>query len=170
MNFRIIFIALLFFSYLFSSPYITANRMLEHANDHDAETLIGYIDFPALRDSVKNQLKKLLQVEMPSELQRRILSAINSPSSKLLTVEEMIDRAVTDKSLRALLVNMKDNKDGLESLLTEVSMGWHGFKEFAVTVKRRREVKFILSRNKLVFWKLTAAILPIRQAYLQRAI
>ena len=170
MNFRIFFIALILISYLLSSPYIIANRMLEAANDHDAETLIGYIDFPALRDSVRKQLEKLLPVEMPSELQRRILSAINSPSSKLLTVKEMIDIVVTDKSLRALLVNMKDNKAGLESLLTEVSMGWRGFGEFAVTVKRRREVKFIMSRDKLIFWKLTAAILPIRQAYLQRAI
>ena len=170
MNFRIVFIALVFISYLFSSPYIVANRMLDAAHEHDAETLIGYIDFPALRDSVKDQLKKLLQIEMHGELQRRILAAISSPSTKLLTIEEMIDLAVTDKSLRALLVNMKNNKAGLEKLIDEVSMGWRGFGEFTVTVKRRREVKFILSRDKFVFWKLTAAILPIRQEYLQRAI
>ena len=144
--------------------------MLEATNDQNAEKLIRYIDFPAVRDSIKDQLKKLLKLEMPRDLQKVILLAISDPQPKTLEVEEMIDLVITDKSLKALLVNMKNKEAGLDRLLSEVTMGWRGFNEYTVTVKRGREVKFILTRNKLIFWKLTAVVLPIDQIYLQRSI
>lgn len=170
MNIRFILLIGFLGSYLFISPYITVNRMLGATNDHDAEKLIRYIDFPAVRDSVKDQLKKLLKLDMPRDLQKVILLAISAPQPKTLEVEEMIDLVITDKSLRALLVNMKNKEAGLDRLLSEVTMGWHGFNEYTVTVKRGREVKFILTRDKLIFWKLTKVVLPIDQIYLQRRI
>lgn len=170
MNIRFVVVAVLLISYLFSSPYITANNMLRAAKNHDAKTLIRYINFPAVRASVKDQLQKLLSIKMPRELQKVILLSINKPTPKLLTVEAMIDLVITADSLEALLANMKNNKAGLDGLLDKISMGWHGFGEFTVTVERRHEVKFILSREHLVFWKMTAAILPVKQIYLQRAI
>ena len=169
MSFRNTIFVLFFGSYLFSSPYITSRNILQAADDHDAETLISYVDFPAVQDSLKDQLKKLLPLEMPRDLQGAILYAISAPSHELLSVEEMIDLVVSAKSLKALLVNMKNKQPGLKDLLAEVKMGWRNFGEFQLTVKRQQEVKFILSRDRLIFWKITGAILPIRQVYLQRS-
>lgn len=144
--------------------------MLDAANNHDSDKLSRYIDFPSVQDSVKDQLKNLLKIDMPRDLQKVILLAISAPQPKTLTVEEMIDIVISDESLKALLVNMKNKEAGLDRLLTEVTMGWRGFNEYTVTVKRGREVKFILSRNKLIFWKLTAVVLPIDQVYSRRSI
>ena len=168
MSFRTITLILIFGGYLFTSPYLASRNILRAANNQDVETLISYIDFPAVRDSVKDQLKNLLQMDMPSEWQRTILSAVDAPSHKLLTVEQMIDRTVSDKSLKALLANMKNDKAGLKDLLADVKMEWRSFGEFSLTVKRQREVIFILSRDRLIFWKITGTILPIRKVYLQR--
>jgi cbb3-type cytochrome oxidase subunit 3 len=54
----IILIAMLGFAY--ASPYIALDRLKRAANARDAETVNRYVDFPSLRESIKQQITGLL--------------------------------------------------------------------------------------------------------------
>ena len=73
----IVVIAVLGFAY--ASPYIALNNLKRAADARDVQTVNEYVDFPALRDSLKLQIAGLLS---------RRLGADND--SKLATIGAMI--------------------------------------------------------------------------------
>src|SRR6185437_3094520 len=95
----IVVIAVLGFAY--ASPNITLNNLKRAADARDVQTVNEYVDFPALRDSLKLQIAGLLS---------RRLGADNN--SKLATIGAMI--GVT---LIGPLVDAYATPDGVAALL-----------------------------------------------------
>jgi hypothetical protein len=95
----IVVIAVLGFAY--ASPYIALNNLKRAADARDVQTVNEYVDFPALRDSLKLQIAGLLS---------RRLGADNN--SKLATIGAMI--GVT---LIGPLVDAYATPDGVAALL-----------------------------------------------------
>jgi hypothetical protein len=95
----IVVIAVLGFAY--ASPYIALNNLKRAADARDVQTVNEYVDFPALRDSLKLQIAGLLS---------RRLGADND--SKLATIGAMI--GVT---LIGPLVDAYATPDGVAALL-----------------------------------------------------
>lgn len=170
MKIRILLVAVVVVSYLFAAPYIIANKMLSAARNYGSETLIARIDFSAVQASLRNQLRYMLAERLPMDLQRFILAAIRIEAEERLTVSAMIDMCITPESLTSLFTKMKADSDAGRpiDLFGDVSMGWLGFDEFSINVRKRREVKFILTRENVISWKITAAILPLRRFPLQQ--
>ena len=152
-------------AYMFASPYITANRMLKALRHHNAETLNEYIDFDALRQGVRRQLRHVLEQPVPEFWRAVILEAIGA-EQKEMNVAEIIDHAITDESLMNFLQRLKDQRklNVPQDLFADVSMSWHGLGRFAVTIKRNRAVDFILERR-WFSWRLVDAILPLPDRY-----
>ncbi|HEY4297979.1 MAG TPA: DUF2939 domain-containing protein [Paraburkholderia sp.] len=95
----VVVIAALGFAY--ASPYIALNNLKRAADARDAQTVNQYVDFPALRDSLKLQIAGLLT---------RRLDADND--SKMATIGAMI--GVT---LIGPLVDAYATPDGVAALL-----------------------------------------------------
>jgi hypothetical protein len=95
----VVVIAALGFAY--ASPYIALNNLKRAADARDAQTVNQYVDFPALRDSLKQQIAGMLT---------RRLDADND--SKLATIGAMI--GVT---LIGPLVDSYATPDGVAALL-----------------------------------------------------
>ena len=148
-------------AYMFASPYITANRMLKALRHHDAETLNEYIDFEAVRKGVRRQLQYMLQQQVPEFWRMVILDAVGA-EQRPLNVDEIIEQAITAASMTNFLQRLKDQAqlDVPQDLFADISMSWRGIGRFAVTIKRRRAVHFILERSGFS-WRLVDAILPL---------
>ena len=161
MKLRILMIVVLISGYMIASPYITANRMLEALRHHDAETLNEYIDFEAVQRGLRRQLQHVLQQPVPDFWRTVILGAIGAEPQQV-SIEEIIALAVTAESLTNFLQRLRDQAqiDVPQDLFADISMSWRGLGSFAVTVKRRRAVHFILERSGFS-WKLVDAILPL---------
>ncbi len=49
---------------LYASPYIALHQIGKAVERRDAQALSGYVDFPALRESIKGQMMARLQSQM----------------------------------------------------------------------------------------------------------
>ncbi|SIT37929.1 conserved exported hypothetical protein [Paraburkholderia ribeironis] len=95
----IIVVAALGFAY--ASPYIALNNLKRAADARDAQTVNQYVDFPALRDSLKQQIAGLLSRRLDLD-----------SNSKLATIG-----AVIGVTLLGPLVDAYATPDGVAALL-----------------------------------------------------
>jgi hypothetical protein len=53
--------------YIAASPYITVYQMKSAAERHDGEALSEHIEFPSVRQSLKDQMNAMLMKEMAKD-------------------------------------------------------------------------------------------------------
>ncbi|MFM0036058.1 DUF2939 domain-containing protein [Paraburkholderia strydomiana] len=174
----VVVIAALGFAY--ASPYIALNNLKRAADARDAQTVNQYVDFPALRESLKEQIAGMLT---------RRLDADND--SKMATIGAMIgvtligplvDSYATPDGVAALLNGMPPHGDPGEhppAAATETpaspaadtpttattppsrqtTAGYRGLNEFVVTYRRgeaNAHYSAVFRREGLFTWKLAA--------------
>ena len=166
-------IAVLVVGYIFVAPYLTVYQMKVAAEKHDGESLSEYVDFPSLRQNLKDQMNTMLGKEMAKEV------ADDNPFAALgaafggMMVEKMVDAYITPSSITALMkgekLDTKKTGNGSKELQTkpkpfgDVSMSYESFSKFSITMRdgeSNDEAKFIL-RRRGIGWKLTEILLPI---------
>ena len=165
MLFRVLVVASLAGAYIYLTPYILANRLLTAVEARDGEFIAEYVDFEAVRESLRSQLHIYLDEDMPTHLQETILYLIaKQPPDKAMTVSAMINLAITRAGLVAFMQAMqrvsRDPKIA-DDLLGEVSTAWQGFSEYVIKITYRRTVKFVLTHKAIFRWRLTKVILPL---------
>jgi hypothetical protein len=178
----IVVIAVLGFAY--ASPYLALNNLKRAADARDTQTVNQYVDFPALRDSLKQQIVGMLT---------RRLDADND--SKLATIGAMIgvtligplvDAYATPDGVAALLNGMPPHGDPGErppeapataaqapaspaagdatnhaapAQTRQTTAGYRSLNEFVVTYRRGEgdaHYSAIFRREGLFTWKLAA--------------
>jgi hypothetical protein len=175
----VVVIAALGFAY--ASPYIALNNLKRAADARDAQTVNQYVDFPALRESLKEQIAGMLT---------RRLDADND--SKMATIGAMIgvtligplvDSYATPDGVAALLNGMPPRGDPGEhppaaaaetpaspaagdtptTATTppsrQTTAGYRGLNEFVVTYRRgeaNAHYSAVFRREGLFTWKLAA--------------
>lgn len=154
--------------YLAAAPYITVYRMKSAAENRDAETLSEFIEFPSVRQSLKDQLNANIAQEMASdnEMADNPFAAIGSALAGTL-VEKMVDAYVTPAGITRLMAGESLKPDRTDSgnsgrdPFADASMGYQSFDKFAVTVRDDdgEDIKFVLSRRG-IGWRLTDVIVP----------
>jgi Protein of unknown function (DUF2939) len=93
-------------AWAYASPYLVLNRLKHAADVRDAETINQYVDYPALRVSLKQQLAARLARAVGAR-------ADNSPLTQIITgVSTMIGSA-----LIAPVVDVYATPDGVAALL-----------------------------------------------------
>lgn len=154
-------------SYLAGSPYLTVYQMKSAAEKHDGGALSEFIEFPSVRQSLKDQLNAHLADEMAadSEMADNPFSAIGSALAGTLA-EKMVDAYVTPAGITRLMAGSSLSSKGDTSSygsnpLADATMSYQTFDKFAVTVKDDDggNVAFILRRRGMG-WKLTDIIIP----------
>ncbi len=158
--------------YLVATPYITAYQMKVAAEAQDGEALSEFVDFPALRQSLKDQMTVMLRREMAEEvIEGNPLSAIGTVVGGMI-VKGVVDEFVTPAGLMQLMKGKKPDSEppGGEPTgqtpsgpFSDISTSYESFSKFSIITRDPAsdlEVKFIL-RRRGIQWKLTEVILPI---------
>jgi hypothetical protein len=99
----IVVVAALIYGY--ASPYIALDRLKRAADARDAETVNEYVDFPALRDSLKQQVTGLLVRRLDGQHTGNPLAAIGAMIGVAL-IGPLVDAYATPDGVAALLNGM----------------------------------------------------------------
>ncbi|RDK03705.1 DUF2939 domain-containing protein [Paraburkholderia lacunae] len=89
----------------YASPYIALNNLKRAADARDAETVNQYVDFPALRESLKQQVTGLLTHRLDSHGNGNPLAAIGAMIGVAL-IGPLVDAYATPDGVAALLNGM----------------------------------------------------------------
>lgn len=144
----------------FESPLWTLHGMKDAAQSHDADALDAYIDYPALRESLKAELTARMMIEAQKDksgfgaLGMAFGSAVMGP---------MIDGLVSPAGMRAALLASRQQNAGPAASALHVPeqpiIVRRGFSEFVVTTRKEPGSGLIFKRHGLS-WKLSGVELP----------
>jgi hypothetical protein len=163
----------IFAIYVAVAPYITVHQMKAAAESHDGEAMSEHIEFPSVRQSIKDQMNAMLAKNMAEdqEMKDNPFAALGAAFAGMM-VDKMVDAYVTPAGISQLMAGEKpkpqagQGEDGSNSSdhkpLADASMSYESLDKFVVRVKSNDggEEKFILRRRGLI-WKLTDIIVPL---------
>lgn len=166
-------VAAMFAIYVAAAPYITVHQMKSAAESRDAEALSEYIEFPSVRQSLKDQMNAVFMKEMTNELEGNPFAAVGAAFAGMM-VDKMVDAFVTPAGITQLMLGEKPNQtesgesagdfagDSAREPFANASMSYESLSKFIVTVKGDTgdEGKFIL-RRRGIGWKLTEILIPL---------
>ena len=154
--------------YAAATPYITANRIKQAIERKDAVALAEHVDFPAVRQSLKEQLKAVALKEFASDP-----GMADDPFAPLgvafvgVVVDQVIDAVVTPAGVAQLAdtgLPKFDPETGELAPATPVagpvvrdsSMSYDSFSTFSIRIRDRDGVggRLVLRREGLFSWKL----------------
>jgi hypothetical protein len=144
----------------FESPVWTLKGMKDAAQSHDADALNAYIDYPALRDSLKAELMARMMAEAQKD--KSGFGALGLAFGSAM-MGPMIDGLVSPAGMRAaLLASRHENATPAASALhvpKEPVIVRRNFSEFVVTAKDRPNSGLVFKRHGLS-WMLSGVELP----------
>ena len=149
--------------YAIGAPYITAYRIGSALEENDEEALSQHVDFPAVRQSLKDELNAAMAEYAAEEdnvfaslgamfvgaMADRVIDAIVTPAG--------LRRLLRDGDLESAMSDVSESGEDPDSSMPEVSMSYESLSSFAVTVGEDDQgdhVKLILKRNGFS-WKLS---------------
>jgi len=172
-NYGVGAVIVLVLGYILAAPYITVYQMKTAAESHNGEALSEHVDFPALRQSLKDQMNVMLGTVMAKETKRGNLFVAFGAAFAGMMVEKMVDVYVTPVGITELMKGDKTESEGpngdtmvqaQSKPLFNASMSYESFSKFSITTRNSepgKEVKFILRRRGMG-WKLTEIIIPLQ--------
>jgi Protein of unknown function (DUF2939) len=164
-------IAWLFAFYVVATPYITVHQMTSAAERHDGEALSEHIDFPSVRQSLKDQMNANFMKEMSKDknLKGNPFAALGTAFAGVM-IDKMVDAYVTPAAITQMMAGEKPNPLAGEGTtegsnrkpLSDATMSYESLNKFVVRVKDEDggEGKFVF-RRRGISWKLTEIIIPI---------
>lgn len=164
-------------TWFYCTPYIAISSMKSAAEAKDAAKFSSYVDFPALRSSLKATFRAKLASNAAKTRKRgffgtlgaAIQVAIINPIVEKLYINPMIDTYVTPQSLARMMKgeSPQPKKGGAKSkpIEPDYSMAYESFDRFVVNVKKKgstqKPVGLVFYRHGLFSWKLSALRLSI---------
>jgi hypothetical protein len=164
-------VGVLFAIYVVGAPYLTVYQMRSAAESRDGEALSEHIDFPSVRQSLKDQMNAMLIKEMAKdEMKDNPFSAMGVAIVGVM-VDKMVDAYITPAGITQLMAGEKpntrehgDSSGGAKKKpFSNASMSYESLSKFVITVRgdTGTEGKFVL-RRRGIDWKLTEIILPLK--------
>ena len=162
-----------FATYVAAVPYITVYQMKSAAEARDGEALSEHIEFPSVRQSMKDQMNASFANRMSNEkdLKDNPFAALGTAFAGLM-VDKMIDAYVTPAGITQLMSGKRpksnanegaeNTTDSTNKPLANAQMSYESLDKFVIKVKNKagEEGKFVLRRRGLD-WKLTEILLPM---------
>ena len=96
--------------YGYASPYLALNRLKRAADERDAQTVSEYVDYPALRESLKDQIAGLLTRKIQARANGNPLAALGAMIGVAL-IGPLVDAYATPDGVAALLNGMPPRGD-----------------------------------------------------------
>jgi len=163
----------------YCTPYLAYRNIRMAAENKDAETLSEYIDFPAIKKSLKKNFKAKIEVTEKKEgdtfagMGAAIASAFINPLVDAFVTPETISMmmkgnlpAIIKKERRGekKLGDDGDKKAGRAAGGPDILMYYDTFNKFVVEIKKKdageEPIALIFRRSRLIHWKLCAIMLP----------
>ena len=96
----------IFAIYLYASPYLVLNSIKNAAQQGDADKLSGYIDFPSVKQSMKDQVKAAMVEELASSKEQDGFEALGTMLATAM-IDPLIDGLVTPDGVALMLQGQK---------------------------------------------------------------
>ena len=96
----------IFAIYLYVSPYLVLNNIKNAAEQGDADKLSGYIDFPSVKQSMKDQVKAAMVKELASSKEQDGFEALGTMLGAAM-IDPLIDGLVTPDGVALMLQGQK---------------------------------------------------------------
>ncbi|WP_082151031.1 DUF2939 domain-containing protein [Chromobacterium sp. LK1] len=170
--------------WFYATPYLTVHGMQQALDARDAAKLSGYVDYPALRSSLKESIAPKAVLELNQSKANNPLAAMGAAIADAV-IAPVVDAMVTPESLALMMQGIKPKpglphggasaeNDGGGAQGTEASaepragvettMGYEDIDRFVVTVKKKDggagPLAFVFKREGWFGWKLAALRLP----------
>lgn len=166
----------LFLVAYFASPLLAVRGLVSAAKAGDATALEQRVDFPALRQSMKDQMNARLVAQMRKDLGEHDkalggLGLLLAPS----LISSAVDGLITPKAVAAMVTEAREPRasDAVgqpvvrsedEGDKIKRGYGYRDLDTFAVTLSQPRhpdrKLSLLLKRHSLFFWKLAGVELP----------
>ena len=158
--------------WFYYTPYLAVKTMREAAEKKDSVTLSRYINFPAVRESLKANFNAAMLSEMKKDRGKNPYAAAGAVFAMAL-IGPMVDAMVTPEALAVMMKGEKpslENKSATTSLTAsepevDTRMGYESFDQFLVSAKKKgasdEPITMVFQREGLMSWKLTAIRLPL---------
>jgi hypothetical protein len=147
-------------AYAYFTPHLALERLHAAAESEDMVALGQQVDFPAVRASLKQQIKA--RIEQRSQTSTNPLVALGSALAGSLT-DPAVDALVTPENLAKLLRGEAFGSPEAPRLRldgSQVPMAYNGWDEFVVGSEHDSGFRIILRRDGLFDWTLTDVRLP----------
>lgn len=166
----------LFLIAYFASPLLAVRGLVSAAKAGDEAALEQRVDFPALRQSMKNEMNARLVAEMRKDLGDHDkalggLGMLLAPSF----ISSAVDTLVTPKAVATMVTEAREPRaadavgqarpktDDADDKIKR-SYSYRGLNTFAVTLHEQgrpeRRLSLLMERRNLFFWKLAGVELP----------
>lgn len=163
----------LFAMYMAAGPYITIYQMRSAAEQRDGEALAEHIEFPSVRQSLKEQMNALVLGQITGGSGKKVDGAkVLGTALTVRLLEEAIDAWVTPSGIASLMTGEdpqgpearsgQNIDDPQAKARSHSSMSYMSIDKFVVRYDDEdgREVKLVLRRRGLG-WKMTEVIIPL---------
>jgi hypothetical protein len=94
----------------YASPYLILNRLHDAVQARDSQTIDRYVDYPALRVSLKQQVTQMLSRRVDTQKLQHPLAALGALVGMAL-VNPLVDAYATPDGVAALLAGMPPKGD-----------------------------------------------------------
>jgi len=156
--------------YVAAGPYLTVSAIKTGIVENDSEKLYENIEFPTLRQNIKEQLNTTMMKNMDTEMKDNPFSAF---AVDLVTtmVDGMVDSFVTPSGLAALMESEKLNEGEngsntpppkKDNLFKNARFSYDSMSKFSIWVPNDKgeEARFVLKREGFS-WKLVNLVIPM---------
>ena len=164
-------LAILLAGYGATGPYRTVSAIKTAVVEQDAEALAEHVDFPVLRQNVKEQLNAFMAEKLVDELSDNPFAGVAAALGSRL-IDTMVDAMVTPaglaramegrKAARSLRDAHSDPRPRRANLFRHARYTYDSWRQCSVSVPRQQgsEIRFVFRRAGLS-WKLTNILLPL---------
>lgn len=159
--------------YVAAAPYITVYQMRSAAEQRDGEALAEYIEFPSLRQSLKEQMNAVVlgqiagvpgnKVDGKTVLGTALAVGLLDGAVDAWVTPSGIARLMEGEDLQAAEAGAAGQSDDRRAPpRSDAKMSYESIEKFVVRYDNQRgdEVKLVLRRRGLG-WKMTEIILPL---------
>jgi len=162
--------------YVAAGPFLTAYSIRTALVEQDTEKLSENINFPELRQNVKEQFRAIMVKKASTELQDNPFAALATGFAAKMA-DGVVDTVVTPSGLASLMVKKKKSNSSnksedsstpskKENLLKNARYSYDSFSKFSVWVPNDKgeELRFVLKREGLS-WKLANVVIPVDKKF-----
>lgn len=167
--------AVLFAAYVVAAPFITVYQLRNAVESKDSEALNDLVDFPQLRQSLKDQFNAKFAQKMSQEadMEDNPFAYLGAAFAGMM-IDKVLDAYITPAGIRQMMVGEEPKQDGARKASTRSSsgderspfdsavIGYATSSKFVVSVPsdEKREIHFVLRRSGIADWKLAEILLP----------
>jgi len=156
--------------YVAAGPYLTISEIKTGIVESDSEKLSENIEFPTLRENVKEQLNAVMMKNAAAEMKDNSFAALAAGFATKM-VDGMVDSFLTPSGLAALMEGKKPSKGGAsrdtslpkkDDLFKNARFSYDSISKFSIWVPndQEKEARFILIRDGFS-WKLVNLVIPM---------